>query len=137
MSQQKVEVHDLNIINVENGDVLHAIKESSSGFYGFGEVYFSEINYGKIKGWKKHKIMIMNLVVPVGKVRFYIHDELNSSTTIYNIGLDNYKRITIPNGYWVAFEGLDKDKNLILNFSNIEHDPNESVNSKLQDFPLK
>ena len=41
----------------ERGQVFHAIKESSLGFSGFGEAYFSTISPSAIKGWKLHTKM--------------------------------------------------------------------------------
>ena len=38
------------------------------------EIYFSWINKKAIKGWKLHKKMSMNLVVPIGKVKFVFYD---------------------------------------------------------------
>ena len=38
---------------------------------------------------------------------------------------NDYKRITIPKGIWFAFQGVSKNLNLLLNISNIVHDPNE------------
>ena len=37
------------------GDVLHFIKDGDVGFKNFGEVYFSNIKYGKVKAWKTSK----------------------------------------------------------------------------------
>ena len=56
----------LGIINTPGGNVMHGMKESDSGFSGFSEAYFSEIDFGAIKAWKRHKEMTLNLVVPVG-----------------------------------------------------------------------
>ena len=75
--------------------------------------------------------MIMNLIVPVGSVRFYIHDERDKNSeqsikrTSILLGANQYFRLTIPNGVWFAFQGVGKDLNLVLNISNIIHDPNE------------
>ena len=41
-----------------NGDVLRAMKASDKGFVGFGEAYFSCLNQGATKGWKKHNKMM-------------------------------------------------------------------------------
>ena len=38
---------------------------------------------------------------------------------------NNYKRLTINSGLWVAFKGVDKN-NILLNVASIEHDPSES-----------
>ena len=60
----------LRIIGVKGGDVLHAMKDTDDGFSGFGEAYFSSIEKGCIKGWKKHTNMTLNIVVPVGVIKF-------------------------------------------------------------------
>ena len=69
----------LKRIQVAGGDVLHGMKCSDPGYLDFGEAYFSLLNPHSIKGWKKHSIMIMNLTVPVGKVKFvfYHQNKLN------------------------------------------------------------
>ena len=45
----------LNVIDTPGGNVLHGMKKSSSGYSGFGEAYFSQIDRGAIKAWKRHK----------------------------------------------------------------------------------
>lgn len=112
------------------GDVWHAMKYSDAGFAGFGEAYFSTIHYGDIKPWKKHLKMTLNFVVPVGKIRVVIFDDRAGSVTQGNffdvtLSHDNYQRITIPAGLWVAFSGVGDSLNLLLNVANLEHDPLE------------
>ena len=136
-----VKVADLNIIHNEKGDIFHALKKSDKSFVSFGEAYFSNINKGEIKGWKKHTEMILNLIVPVGLIRIYLIDYRENSNTygfknIFEIGLKNYKRITIPPNIWFAFEGLDNQANLLLNIASIEHSPLESINKELNEFDL-
>ena len=53
------------------------------------------------------------------------------------IGENNYKRLTIEPGAWVAFQGLGLGMNLILNIASCEHDPNESNNLELHHFKVK
>lgn len=118
------------------GDVLHAMKASDPGFAGFGEAYFTTIVAGETKGWKKHTAMTMNLVVPLGRVRFHVHDESTGTTEAHDIGQENYRRLTVPPGYWVAFEGLTGDTNLVLNVASLEHDPDEAVNVALDTYAL-
>ena len=120
----------LKVFNVPDGDVLHGIRSSDPGYMGFGEAYFSTIEYSKIKGWKRHFDMIMNLVVPVGSVRFVMHDTREQSRSHGNyqevvISRDNYIRLTIPPMIWVAFQGMSKTESVLLNISNIEHNQNE------------
>ena len=112
------------------GDVFHGMKKSDSGFSGFGEAYFSTINFEYTKPWKKHCKMTLNFVVPMGEIRIVIFDDREGSSTknIFfdiTLGDKNYQRITIPPGVWVAFCGVGPNYNLLLNLANLEHDPNE------------
>jgi len=107
------------------GCVFHAMKKSDVGFDGFGEAYFSTVNKNDIKGWKKHTEMTLNLVVPVGKMEFVIYNDKDHNFFNVTISQDNYQRLTISPGFWLAFRGLD-EKNILLNIASIEHDPSES-----------
>ena len=113
------------------GDVYHAMKKSDPGFDGFGEAYFSTIKQGEIKAWKKHTQMTLNLVVPIGEIKFVIYDDRDGSKTrddFFEIVLSpgDYKRLTISPNLWIGFQGLGKGLNLLLNLANIEHDPDET-----------
>jgi dTDP-4-dehydrorhamnose 3,5-epimerase len=125
----------LKIIRNDLGSVMHALKNDDICYHGFGEAYFSSLKNGVIKGWKKHTQMILNLVVPVGKIRFVIYDDRPTSTTMgkyFSINLspiENYQRLTIQPGLWVAFEGLALGESLLLNIASIKHDPQEAENS--------
>ena len=74
-------VTKLAIIDTVGGNVMHAMKDSSVGYKGFGEAYFSQVEKGAIKAWKRHKKMILNLVVPVGKIKFVLFDDRKKSNT--------------------------------------------------------
>ena len=121
----KIKKNKLNIIENINGSVMHGLKKSDSSFNGFGEVYFSNIKYESIKAWKRHSRMTMNLLVPVGKVKFVFYDEDSDKKSTFEIGKDNYCRITVLPKIWFGFEGLHYPSSLILNISDIEHSPNE------------
>ena len=127
-----IKVNSPKIIKVNFGNVLKIIDNKSPGYSRFGEAYFSFINYNKIKGWKKHTKMKMNLVVPFGKVQFVFYNHINQKFKKVTIGETNYKRITVEPGIWFAFKGLSKKKNIILNISNIKHSPNESESIELK-----
>ena len=120
----------LKKIQHPKGDVFHGMKKSDVGYSGFGEAYFSTINFEDTKPWKKHLEMTLNFVVPIGDIRFVIYDDRENSMTKNNffdviLGADNYQRITIPPGLWVAFNGVGNTYNLLLNLANLEHNPNE------------
>ncbi|MDR1544239.1 MAG: dTDP-4-dehydrorhamnose 3,5-epimerase [Prevotellaceae bacterium] len=119
------------------GDVFHAMKKSDSGFAGFGEAYFSTIKKGEIKAWKKHKEMTLNLVVPVGKIRFVAFDDREESSTkgVFNeftLSVENYCRLTVPLQVWLAFEGVG-EYNLLLNVANMKHNPDEVERKNLDE----
>ena len=51
-------VKPLKQIEDNFGTVLHMLRNDSSLFSQFGEVYFSEVYTGVIKAWKRHKKII-------------------------------------------------------------------------------
>ena len=120
----------LKIIELSDGNVLHAIKKDDPGFIGFGEAYFSTVNPGAIKAWKRHNEMTLNLVVPVGKIRFVIFDDRNGSTSFgrfYQVTLskENYMRLTLPPKVWMGFQCVGNEAAILLNVANISHAPKE------------
>jgi len=132
-------VTPLKKITNTKGDILHALKKSDSGFFGFGEAYFSVVNKGEIKGWNRHKQMTLNLIVPIGSVKFVIIDDAIADNNIIEIelSLQNYQRLTVPPGLWVGFQNLSKQKSMILNIANLEHDPAEKETINLDEINYK
>jgi dTDP-4-dehydrorhamnose 3,5-epimerase len=125
------------------GNILHIIKMDDPGYVTFGEVYFSTIKSGLIKAWKRHLRMTLNLVCPVGSIRFILYDDRPNSNT-YNTFQEvilsrgnNYARLTIPPGIWTGFKGLSKTENLLLNFADIKHDPSEQENISIEQSHIK
>ncbi|WP_276783167.1 dTDP-4-dehydrorhamnose 3,5-epimerase [Thalassolituus oleivorans] len=133
---QGITITPLKQINHPNGNVYHGLKCTESSFTVFGEAYFTTIHKGDLKGWKKHTEMVMNLVVPVGEVDFYFYDEHEKKTALIKAGKDNYLRITVQPGIWMAFEGKAEELNLVLNIASIQHDPEEALNVEIDAFPL-
>jgi len=125
-----IKLTHLNEIFNENGTIFHIIKSSDKEFSNFGEAYFSSVNKDSIKGWKKHKKMILNLAVVVGEIQFVIFNPNINKFFEVKLSKDNYKRLTIKNGMWVAFRGMKKN-NILINIASIEHDPSESENMNL------
>ena len=116
----------LKQICTPKGYVFHAMKKSDNGFAGFGEAYFSFVNKGDIKGWKKHTKMTLNLIVPVGEIEFVVYDENSKEFFSVMLSQKNYQRLSVAPGLWMAFRGLDEN-NLLLNLASIEHDPSEAL----------
>ncbi len=126
----------LPVIKSAKGDIYHALKLSDKDYMGFGEAYFSYIHKGAIKGWKRHNRLTLNIVVPIGEIRFVIYDDRSDSLTYsqfadINLGpLVQYARLTIPIGLWVAFQGI-AEINMLMNIIPEAHDPLESDNLDL------
>jgi dTDP-4-dehydrorhamnose 3,5-epimerase len=121
------------------GNIYHGLKKADPGFKDFGEAYFSSITPGAIKAWKRHFKMTLNLVVPVGEVKFVLVDGRESSATYKAmmeviLSTENYKRLTVPPGVWMGFQGQGKALNLLLNVADIMHDPDEQEN--IEQLPL-
>lgn len=114
----------------EKGDIFHVMKKSDEGFNGFGEAYFSSINKNTIKGWKKHTLMTLNIVVPIGEIEFVVFDEQNRGFFSVILSQDNYQRLTIKPGYWLAFRGIC-DTNMLLNLASMEHNTDEVISVDL------
>jgi dTDP-4-dehydrorhamnose 3,5-epimerase len=118
----------LDVIDTPGGNVMHGMKETSAGYVGFGEAYFSQIDKGAIKAWKRHKKMTLNLIVPVGKIKFVLFDDREVTNNQFQeiiISKDNYCRLTVPPMVWVGFQGLANDGSMLLNIANVEHDTYE------------
>lgn len=118
-------VTKLDSIETKSGNVLHALKASDKGATKFGEAYFSWIEFNAIKAWKKHSKMTMNIIVPVGRIKFAFCLDNKKEFRIEEIGELNYARLTIPPGIWFGFQGLSMPKNLLLDIADMIHDPLE------------
>lgn len=137
-SLNDVTLTPLRRIETLGGDVMHGLKNSDAGFHGFGEAYFSCIEPGYVKGWKRHRVMTLNLVVPIGLVRIGVHCEVARTQAFYTLGPaseETYCRLTVPPGLWVAFGGADKVQSVMLNVASIPHDPQESDTVPLSAVP--
>lgn len=119
------------IITVTGGDVLHAMKRGDVGECGFGEAYFSTVEQGAVKAWKRHRLVTMNLVVPVGQIRFVMYDDRPGAATrgVFQdvvLSTRHYSRLTVAPMVWIGFQGLGSPLNLLLNVASIPHDPGET-----------
>ncbi len=137
-SIEGVSLTPLKIIPGNAGNVLHAMKRTDASFYEFGEVYFSTVNKGQVKAWKRHREMILNLVVPCGEIKFVLYDERTESSTCGKLfevvlSLGNYQRLTIPRMIWMGFMGMGDGVNMLLNIASIPHYPQEADRMDVDD----
>ena len=124
-------IEKLNVIADERGKLMHMLRVDSPLFARFGEIYFSVVNPGVVKAWKRHFKMTQHFVVPVGNIRLVIYDNRERSAShgrfeILDLGEDNYCIVRIPPLVWYGFKGISPIPALIANCTDMPHDPNES-----------
>jgi len=80
---------------------MHMLRNDDPGFESFGEIYFSVVFPGVIKGWHLHRRMTLNYAVPVGLIKLVLYDDRESSSTRGELmevfsGEDNFFRVNAP-----------------------------------------
>ena len=116
----------------ERGKVMHMLRNDAPHFEKFGEIYFSCIEPGAIKGWHLHKKMTLNYSVPFGKIKLVLYDDRDDSSTKGKlielfIGHENYMLVTIPPMVWNGFKGIGDNTSIVANCATIPHDPDEII----------
>jgi len=114
----------------ERGKIMHMIRADDPDFEKFGEIYFSVVYPGVIKGWHLHTKMTLNYSVVSGMIKLVLYDVREESPTkgelqeLY-IGEDNYTLAKIPPGIYNGFKGIGVKPAIVANCSDIPHDPEE------------
>jgi dTDP-4-dehydrorhamnose 3,5-epimerase len=125
-----VVVSPRKIIPDERGKVMHMLKATDPEFERFGEIYFSFVYPGVIKGWHLHREMIINYAVPVGMIKLVLFDDRAGSKTkgelqeIY-LGEGNHCMVKVPVNVWNGFKGVGTVPAVVANCASIPHDPKE------------
>jgi len=114
----------------ERGAVMHMLRCDDPHFEAFGEIYFSTVNPGVVKGWHIHRRMTLNYTVPSGMVKLVCYDDREGSPTSGNVaeiflGELNYCLVTIPPNVWNGFKGIGTGPALLANCSTIPYDAGE------------
>lgn len=122
-------VRRLNKIPDERGSIMHMLKEEDTDFNRFGEIYFSTIYQGVIKGWHIHKEMELNYAVISGDIKLVLYDGRENSPTkgaVMEIftGSKNYLLIKIPPMVWNGFKGI-AEESIVANCTSMSHRPDE------------
>lgn len=109
---------------------MHMLRSDAAHFSGFGEIYFSTVHPGAIKGWHIHRKMVLNYAVPHGHIKFVLYDDRPESSTRGQLqeifmGPDNYCLVTVPPMVWNGFKGIGAEMAVVANCASIPHDPTE------------
>lgn len=131
-------LNPLKIFSHEKGDVLHMVRRDDPFFTQFGEIYFSFVRPGFVKGWKKHLKQTQHFAVPTGQLKLVLYDDRPSSPTKGEIqeiemGRSRYSLVRIPPQVWYAFSALGPQEALIANYTDIPHDSGEAINIDITD----
>ena len=108
-----VQVVPLRRFPDDRGTVMHMLKETDPHFIRFGEIYFSTVYEGVIKGWHKNNGKGLNYACIHGRIKNALFDDREGSSTrghvmeIY-LGPDSYHLLVIPPGVWNGFKGLSE-----------------------------
>ncbi len=127
-----VQVIPLKQIPDERGTILHMLKVTDPHFIAFGEIYFSTVYRGVVKGWHRHRDMTLNYACIFGRVKVVLHDERDGSPTRGMImevflGPDNYSLVVIPPEIWNGFKGMSDPYAIVANCCTHAHDPSRST----------
>ncbi|MFH1394092.1 MAG: dTDP-4-dehydrorhamnose 3,5-epimerase family protein, partial [Candidatus Micrarchaeota archaeon] len=125
-------IKPLKQIPDERGKIMHMLKRTDVHFEEFGEIYFSCVYPGVIKGWHNHTKMTLNYAVVQGMIKLVLYDAREKSPTkgelmeIF-IGENNYSLVRVPPGVINGFKGIGEKMAIVANCASIPHDPEEII----------
>lgn len=127
-----VRVIPLRQIPDERGKVMHMLRRDDPHFERFGEIYFSVVYPGVIKGWHLHQRMTLNYAVISGMIKLVLYDGRPESPTHKAvqelfIGEAYYALVTVPPKIWNGFKGIGVMPAIVANCATEPHDPEEIV----------
>ena len=110
---------------------MHMLRRTDPHFIEFGEIYFSTVYPGVVKGWHRHREMTLNYACIHGRIKLVLYDDRVDSPTRGEvmelfIGPDSYNLIQIPPGVWNGFKGVGTERAIVANCSTHPHDPSRS-----------
>jgi dTDP-4-dehydrorhamnose 3,5-epimerase len=116
----------------ERGTVYHMLNRNDPHFMQFGEIYFSTVYPGVVKGWHKHREMTLNYACIFGRVKLVLYDDRASSATKGTLvevflGPDNYALAIIPPEVWNGIKGMSEPFAIVANCCTHPHDPTLST----------
>lgn len=125
-----VVINSLKRIVDERGGIMHMLKRDDPHFEEFGEIYFSVIYPGVIKGWHGHRLMQLNYACVSGMIKLVLYDDRVGSSTRGEVqeifmGQLNYVLVKIPAHVLNGFKGIGVEPAIIANCATMPHDPDE------------
>lgn len=123
-------IRPLKKIPDERGTIMHMMRCDAPEFEKFGEIYFSTVYPGAIKGWHIHKEMTLNYAVVSGMIKLVLYDDRPGSKTKGELqeiflGSENYALVKIPPMVWNGFKGMGTETAIVANCSSVPHSAGE------------
>ena len=125
-------IHDVLVVPLrripdERGTIFHMLRRTDEHFREFGEIYFTSIYRGVVKGWHRHRDMTLNYACIDGRVKLVLYDDRDGSPSRGALmerflGPDDYSLVVIPPGIWTGMKGM-ADTSLVANCATHPHDP--------------
>jgi len=127
-----VQVVPLRRIPDERGTILYMMRKDDPHFQQFGEIYFSTIYKGVVKGWHRHREMTLNYACIQGRIKLVLFDERDDSSTkgeLMELFLtpENYCLVVIPPEVWNGFKGMSDPYSIVANCCTHAHDFSRST----------
>lgn len=119
-------VKQLRSIADERG-TIHKMQEATDPeFKGFGEVYFSTVYPGVVKGWHLHEHNVLNYSVIAGMIKLVLFDDREGSPTRGElqelfVGEENRALVQIPAGVWNGFKGIGTTTAIVCDLTTLTH----------------
>jgi dTDP-4-dehydrorhamnose 3,5-epimerase len=121
----------------ERGTVIHMLKATDDEFLGFGEIYFSTVYPGIVKGWHRHAEMTLSYLCVHGRIKLVLYDDRPGSPTRGELmerflGPDDSSLVQIPPGVWNGFKGMGDGAAIVANCCT--HPPDPARSERLDPF---
>lgn len=121
-----VVVKQLKRIPDERGTVMKMLESTDPEFAGFGEIYFSTVRPGVVKGWHLHEANVLSYAVVRGMIKLVLYDDRDGSTTKGDldelfIGDQNYCLVRIPPMVWNGFKGIGAEEAIVADLTTLPH----------------
>jgi len=123
-------VTPLRQIPDERGKIMHMLRADDPHFERFGEIYFSVVYPGVVKGWHRHTRMVLNYAAVTGMIKLVLYDDREGSHSKGEvqelfIGEENYCLVRIPTLVWNGFKGIGTKPAIVANCATLPHDASE------------
>lgn len=122
----------------ERGKVMHMLREDSSIFSRFGEIYFSWTYPGVVKAWHLHTQMTLNYAAVHGHIKCVLYDDrpesrTNGEVNEFFMSPENYFLLTVPPMVWNGWKGIGTTEAIMANCATLPHNSKEIIRKSALD----